>query len=69
MIGGGVITVESGNFRFNLGSGKDGVYHEIRAIEIKNVTTEIGEYGLEELGKEFMSSATRLEKKSILPKT
>ena len=23
VIGGGVITVESGNFRFNLGSGKD----------------------------------------------
>ena len=69
VIGGGVITAESGNFRFNLGSGKDGVYHEIRAIGIKNVTTEFREYRLGELGKEFMSSATGLEKEYILPKT
>ena len=45
------------------------MYHEIRAIGIKNVTTEFGEYGLEELGEEFMSSATGLEKEYILPKT
>ena len=69
VIGGGVIRAESGNFRFNLSSGNDGVYHEIRAIGIKNVTTEFGEYRLEELGKEFMSSATGLEKEYILPKT
>ena len=61
VIGGGVITAESGNFRFNLGSGKDGIYHKIKAIRIKNVTTEFGEYGLEEIGKEFISSATGLE--------
>ena len=69
VIEGGVITAESGNFRFNLGSGKDGVYHEIRAIGIKNVTKEFREYGLEELGEEFMSSTTGLEKEYILPKT
>ena len=46
-IGGGVITAESGNFRFNLGSGEDGVYHEIKNIAIKNVITKFGEYGLE----------------------
>ena len=69
MIGGGVITADSGNFHFNLGSGKDGVYHEIKAIAVKNITTEFGEYGLEELGKEVMSSATELEKEYVLPKT
>ena len=69
VIGGGVITAESDNFHFNLGSGKDGVYHEIRAFGIKNVTMEFGEYGLEELGKEFMSSAPGLENEYVLPKT
>ena len=64
-----MITAESGNFQFNLGSGKDGIYHEIKAIGIKNVTLEFGEYGLEEIGKEFISSATGLEKNYILPKT
>ena len=63
------ITTESGSFRFNLGSGKDGVCHEIKAIGIKNVTSEFGEYRLEEIGKEFMSSETESKKEYILPKT
>ena len=57
VIGGGTFTADSGNFRFNLGSGKDGICHEIKAIGIKNVTLEFGEYGLEEIGKEFVFSA------------
>ena len=57
VIRGGTITAESGNFRFKLGSRKEGTYHEIRAIGIDKVTTEFGEYELEEIGKEFMSSA------------
>ena len=32
VIGGGTITTESVNFRFNLGSGKDGICHEIKAL-------------------------------------
>ena len=69
VIGGGTITTESSNFRFNLGSGKDGICHEIKAIGIKNVTLEFGEYGLKEIGKEFMSSATELEKECVCSKT
>ena len=34
---------------------------------MKNVTSEFGEYGLEEIGKEFLSSATELVKEYILP--
>ena len=56
-------------FRFNLGSGKEGIYHEIRAVGMKSVTMEFREYGLEEIGKEFISSATEQEKDYILPKT
>ena len=42
VIGGRTITAESGNFRYNLGSGKDGICHEIRTIGLKNVTSEFG---------------------------
>ena len=43
VIRGGTLTAEYGNFRFNLGLGKEGIYHEIRAVGMKNVTTEFGE--------------------------
>ena len=36
---------------------------------MKNVTTEFAEYGLEEIGEEFISTATESEKEYILPKT
>ena len=62
------LTAESGNLRFNLASRKEGIYYEIRAVRMKNVTTEFGEYGQKEIGKEFISSATEQEKDYILPK-
>ena len=68
VIGGRTITTGFGNFRFNLGSGKDQIFHEITAIRFKNITTEFGEYELEEIGKEFVSSASKSEKEYILPK-
>ena len=68
MIGGGTVTTESWNFRFNLGSGKDRCCHEMRATGIKNVTSDCGEYGLSEICEEFVSSANELEKEYILPR-
>ena len=68
VIGGGTLTAESDSFRFNLGSGKEGIYHEIRAVGMNNVTTEFAEYDLNEIGKEFISSFTEQEKDYILPK-
>ena len=65
---GGSIISEFGNFRFNLRSEKDAVSLKIRAIEMKRVTSEFGEYGLEEIDKESISSANELEKEYILPK-
>ena len=35
---------------------------------MKSVTSKFGEYGLEEVAKEFVSSASKLEKEYILPK-
>ena len=36
---------------------------------MKRITSEFGEYDLEEILKEFISSANELEKEYILPKT
>ena len=59
VIGGGSIISEFGNFRFNLGSENGN----------ERITSEFGEYDLEEILKEFISSANELEKEYILPKT
>ena len=40
VIGGGTLTLESSNIRFNLGLGQEGIYHEIRAVGLDNVTSE-----------------------------
>ena len=60
---------EYGNFRFNLGPEEDKIYHEITAVGMKNVTAGLGKYELEEIGQEFISTASSTEKKYILPKT
>ena len=65
VIGGGTLKAELGSFRFNLGSGQDGVYHEIRAVGMDSVTSEFAEYYLNEIGKDFISS-TELEKDYML---
>ena len=66
---GGTIANESGSFRFNLCSGQKGTCHEIRAIGMSEVTAEIPNYSLDDIGKEFMSTSTDQEKDYILPKT
>ena len=61
--------MESGSFRFNLGSGQKGTYHEIRAIGMNEVTPERADYNLDEIGKKLISTSTDTEKDYILPKT
>ena len=36
---------------------------------MKNVTADLGQYELEEIGQEFLSTANSTEKKYILPKS
>ena len=66
VIGGGSVVTEYGNFRFNLGPGEDRIYHEITAVGMRNVTTSLGKYKLEEIGQEFKSTANSTEKNYIL---
>ena len=58
-----------GSFRFNLGPGEDGKYHEITAIGMDSVTAGFGKYDLKEIIKEYRSSANSEELKDILPET
>ena len=60
--------MEYGNFRLNLVSGEDKIYHEITAVGMRNVTAGFGKYKLEEIGQEFRSTANLSEKSYILPK-
>ena len=60
---------EHGHFRFNLEPGEDKNYHKITAVGMRNVTTGLGKYELEEIGQEFRSSANSTEMSYILPKT
>ena len=57
MIKGRILTAESGDFRFNLVLGQEGIYCEIRAVGMNNVTSEFVEYDLDEIGKEFISTS------------
>ena len=67
VIGGGSIMTEY--FRFNLGPGEDQIFHKITAVGMRNVTTGFRKNDLEEIGKEFRSTANPTEMSYILPKT
>ena len=65
----GTLATESGSFRFKLGSSQKGIYHEIRAIGMDDVTSELAEYDLDKIGKAFISTSNDQEKDYVLPKT
>ena len=44
------------------------MYHEITAVGMRIVSAGFGKYELEEIGREFKSTANSIEKKYILPK-
>ena len=69
VIGGGSIKTEYGSFRFNLGPGEVGKYHEITAIGMESVTAGFSEYDLKEIIKEYKNSATSEELEYNLPET
>ena len=60
--------MEYGNFRFNLVSGEDKIYHEITAVGMRNVTAGFGKYELKEISQEFRSTANLTEKSYIFTK-
>ena len=57
---------EYGSFRFNLGPGEDGKYHEITAVGMENATAE---YKQKEKAQEFKDSASPTEVEYVLPET
>ena len=69
VIGGGSIKTEYGSFRFNLGPGEDGKYHEITAVGMDNVTSGFGEYDLEKVIQEYKETASDSESEFTLPQS
>ena len=69
VIGGGSIRMEYGSFRFNLGPGEDGKYHEITAVGMDKVSSGFGEYNLQEVIKEYTEIAQGDELEYVLPQT
>ena len=61
VIGGGWIMTEYGCFRFNLGPGEDGKYHEITIVGMEKVTAGFGEYNLKEIAQEFKATLSLTE--------
>ena len=57
-----------GTFRFNLGPGDRGEYHEVVCIGMDNVTEGFGTYDLSEICQEFKDQATEEEEDHILIK-
>ena len=67
VVGGNRVRSNHGTFRFNLGSGDNGEFHEIVCIEMNDVTAGFGSYDLSEISEEYRDQAEAVEKDVVLP--
>ena len=63
----GEIVTEYGQYRFNLGPGEDGRFHELKCLGMSEVTTEFPKYDLAEICNEFKENADDEDLSTILP--
>jgi len=68
VVGGNKVRSNHGTFRFNLGPGDKGEYHEVVCVGMDNVTEGFGDYDLSEICQEFKDQATEEEEDQVLPK-
>ena len=68
VVGGNKVRSNHGTFRFNLGPGDKGEYHEVVCVGMDNVTEGFGDYDLSEICQEFKEQATGEEEDQVLPK-
>ena len=68
VVGGNKVRSNHGTFRFNLGPGDKGEYHEVVCVGMDNVTEGFGDYDLSEICQEFKEQATGEEEDQALPK-
>ena len=58
----------AGNYRFNLGPGVGGEYHELYCLGMDSVTAKFNKSNLSEICSEFLSSLEPTQSVPLLPK-
>ncbi len=67
VVGGSKVRSNHGTFRFNLGPGERGEYHEVVCVGMDDVTGGFGTYDLTEVCQEYLDQAKDEEKDLALP--
>ena len=67
VVGGSKVRSNHGTFRFNLGPGEKGEYHEVVCVGMDDVTGGFGTYDLTEICQEYLDQAEDEEKVHALP--
>ena len=67
VVGGSKVRSNHGTFRFNLGPGERGEYHEVVCVGMDDVTGGFGTYDLMEVCQEYLDQAKDEEKDLALP--
>ena len=67
VVGGNRVKSNHGTFRFNLGPGDNGEFHEVVCVGMSDVTAGFGSYDLSEIAEEYRNQAEGAEKDVILP--
>ena len=68
VVGGGNLKTEYGSYRFNLGPGVGGEYHEILCLGMDSVTSKFNKYDLLEICTKFKSLSDPNQSVPPLPK-
>jgi len=67
VVGGNKVRSKHGTYRFNLGPGEKGEFHEIVCVGMDDVTAGFGSYDLSDICSEFREQAEDYEKDILLP--
>ncbi len=67
VVGGNKVRSNHGTFRFNLGPGDRGEYHEVVCVGMDDVTAGFGTYDLSDICQEYRDQAGDKEKDILLP--
>ena len=68
VVSGGKLKTKYGGYRFNLGRGASGEYHEILCVGMDSVTSKFNKYDLSEICAEFTSLSDPNQSVPPLPK-
>ena len=64
-VGGGSVKTKYGSYRFNLGPGAGGEYHEISCVGMNSVSSKFNKYDLSKICSEYISQSD--PNHSVLP--